>query len=127
MKNISTILLIEDDRSLNNIIEKQLIKNNFNVSMADNVDDALKIIKSSEIDVIWLDHYLLGDKNGLDLVIELKKEGGEFSKIPIFVVSNTATEEKVKSYMRLGIDKYYVKAENCLGDIIMDIKNYISK
>lgn len=129
MENTKTplILLVEDDRSLVNIIENQLVKNNFEVIAVNNVEDALKTVETKKVDVIWLDHYLLGERNGLDFVVELKKEGSNFSAIPIFVVSNTATEEKVKSYMRLGVSEYYVKAEHSLGKIIMDIKNYIFK
>ena len=121
------ILLVEDDRSLVNIIEKQLLKNDLEVIAVDNVEDALKAVENNKIDAICLDQHLLGEKNGLDLVVELKKEGSEFAGIPIFVVSNTATEEKVKSYMRLGVNEYYVKAEHSLGKIITDVKNHIFK
>lgn len=125
MKNkkiITQILLVEDDVSLSNVVEKQLVNHGFGVATANSVEGALEIVANGKTDVIWLDHYLLGERNGLDFVVELKKEGSKFSKIPIFVVSNTATQEKVMSYMRLGVNEYYVKAENSLLKIIGDIK-----
>jgi hypothetical protein len=43
------------------------------------------------------------------------------------VVSNTATQEKVQSYISLGVDKYYTKADYRLDAIIEDIKNNFEK
>jgi response regulator of citrate/malate metabolism len=75
--------------------------------------------------VIWLDHYLLGKENGLDFVSWCKNEEKQYKNIPIFVVSNTATPEKVQTYLRLGINKYYVKAEKRLEEIINEINSFL--
>ena len=77
------------------------------------------------IDVIWLDHYLLGNETGLDLVMKLKNPTNKWSKIPIFVVSNTASSTNVQSYIRLGVSKYCVKAEHRLDGIVRDIKSFL--
>lgn len=87
------------------------------------MEQAINFLKDIEkVDIIWLDHYLLGKENGLDFVAKIK-EDESWKKIPIFIVSNTASQEKVASYMQLGIEKYYVKANYRLDDIIEDIKN----
>ncbi len=77
------------------------------------------------MDVIWLDHYLLGKESGLDFVVWCKEEAADYKNIPIFVVSNTATPEKIQTYLRLGINKYYVKAERRLDEIIKEIKFFL--
>ncbi|MFH0820875.1 MAG: response regulator, partial [Candidatus Peregrinibacteria bacterium] len=68
-------------------------------------------------DMIWLDYYLKNNMNGLDF---LKKIHGnsKWSKIPVIVVSNTASESKVKEMLAMGAKKYFLKAESLLGDII---------
>lgn len=121
------VLVVEDEKSLASIIEKQLKKFGCGVETADNVDDALRIIEKGRVDAIWLDHYLLGQRNGLDLVVELKKEGSKFSEIPIFVVSNTATGDKVDAYMELGVDRYYVKAEHSLAEMIGEVEGFLAR
>ena len=78
-----------------------------------------------KVDAIWLDHYLFGKGNGLDFVTTIKQEGSKWKNIPVFVVSNTATPEKVNSYLRLGVNKYYTKADHKLADIIGDIQEYL--
>jgi hypothetical protein len=45
--------------------------------------------------------------------------------VPIFVVSNTASADKVQSYLQLGVNKYYTKADYRLDDIIKDIKTFL--
>ena len=54
------------------------------------------------------------------------KGNDNYKKIPVFVVSNTASPDKVQSYMRLGVNKYYVKAEHRLDEIIEEIHKYLA-
>lgn len=121
-KNNSIVLLVEDEIPLLKAIELKLKSNGFSVKKARTVDEAINHLESEEFNVIWLDHYLLGKESGLDLVEKIKKENSPWSDIPIFLVSNTASPEKIKSYESLGINKTYVKAENRLDEIIEDIK-----
>ncbi|MFA6294905.1 MAG: response regulator [Candidatus Paceibacterota bacterium] len=139
-----TILVIEDERPLLEIVNTRLEKNGFNVIAARSVDEVfdanlekngLGIISASSIkqaldylenleniDAIWLDHNLLGKENGLDLIKKLKANGGRWKKIPIFVVSNTESPKTIKSYVELGVSKYYVKSNYRLDEIIKDIE-----
>lgn len=122
-KNKRTILVIEDERPLVQIIQSKLEKVGFDVVTARTVDQGLNYMEEVDtIDAVWLDHYLPGEKTGLDFVIQLKKPGSRWVKIPIFVVSNTASSGNLRSYLRLGVNKYSVKAEHRLDEITNDIK-----
>jgi two-component system chemotaxis response regulator CheY len=117
-----TILVIEDEKSLSSAIESSLIKSDFSVLMANKVDDAIELLTSNpKVDAVWLDHYLLGNKNGLDFMHELKANK-KWNNIPVFVVTNSVSDEKVDTYEVLGIEKYFVKSNNSLNDIIDTIK-----
>ena len=138
-----TILVIEDERSLLDVVNSRLQKKGFGVMTARSVDEvfnagleaegvgiiaassikkALEYIQDLEkIDAIWLDHNLIGKENGFDLVKKIKANGGRWKKIPIFVVSNSEGVDIVKSYVRLGVNKYYIKSNHRLDDIIKDI------
>ena len=72
------------------------------------------------VDLVWLDHYLIGQETGLTIVAQLKQEDGPLRHIPIFVVTNTASEDNKKSYLALGVDRYYTKIESRLDDIVVD-------
>jgi len=126
-ENKATILVVEDDKSLQDAIRIKLEKNGFFVITARTVVQAYDYLKEiSKINVVWLDHYLLGEESGLDLVVKIKGNK-KFKKIPIFVVSNTAGAEKIKSYINLGIHKYYTKSDCRLDNIISDIKEYLGQ
>jgi CheY-like chemotaxis protein len=120
------VLVVEDERPLQEAIQAKLEASGFFVATARSVEQALQYLKDHKtVDVVWLDHYLLGKENGLDFVGMLKNSDGPWKLIPIFVVSNTATADKVQSYMRLGITQYYVKAEHRLDGIISEIEKYL--
>ena len=121
-----TILVVEDERPLLEAIKIKLEKSGFVVVTARSVEQTLDYLNEIHtVDAVWLDHYLLGKENGLDFVTKLKSQDGEWSNIPIFVVSNTATPDKVQAYIRFGVNKYYTKADHKLEEIIKDIKSFL--
>jgi CheY-like chemotaxis protein len=127
MTKNKVVLVIEDERPLAEAIKIKLEKTGFAVVSARSVAQTLNYLKDQvQIDAIWLDHYLLGQENGLDLVAQVKEDDSKWKNIPIFVVSNTATADKVQSYLRLGINKYYTKSNFRLDDIIHDIEDFLN-
>ncbi len=142
-----TILVIEDERPLLEVVNSRLEKKGFGVITARSVDEVFNaglekegmgiiaansikqaldyLEKLEEVDAIWLDHNLLGKENGFDLVKKIKANGGRWKKIPIFVVSNTEGSKVIRSYVNLGVNKYYVKSNHKLDDIIGDINAYL--
>lgn len=148
-KTKKTILVIEDERPLLEVVNAKLKRSGFGVIAARSVDqvfnanleaNGLGIISAStikqaleyideleNIDAIWLDHNLLGKENGIDLIKKIKANGGKWKKIPIFVVSNTESSKTINSYIKLGVSKYYVKSNYRLDEIIGDIKSSLNK
>lgn len=121
-----TILVIEDERPLAKIIVDKLENAGFEVLTARTVDQGLEYMEEvSSIDAVWLDHYLLGEKTGLDFVAKLKSADSKWRQIPIFVVSNTANKDNLQSYIRLGVNKYSVKTDHRLGEMTKEIKDYL--
>lgn len=142
-KKVKTILVVEDERPLLKVIQEKLEKEGvrvitsrsveraFSTELEENaaggismssVELALNHIKDLEkVDAVWLDHNLLGSEDGLDFVTKLKGNGGHWSQIPIFVISNTADSDLIAAYAKLGVHDYYVKAEHTLTSIIADI------
>src|SRR5574343_495044 len=120
-----TILVLEDEIPLQDAIKAKLEISGFAVVTCRTVEQALGYLKDIEkVAVIWLDHYLLGQKDGLDFVAEVKNNE-VWKHIPIFVVSNTASQEKVGTYLSLGVTKYFTKSDYRLDQIIADIKEVL--
>lgn len=123
-----TILVVEDERPLLDAIKLKLENNSIEAVTARSVDQALSYLEDlPKIDAIWHDHYLLGNKSGLELVAAIKADDSRWRHIPIFVVSNTASNEKVSAYMQFGVEKYFVKANYRLDMIIDEIKEVLRR
>lgn len=121
-KKKRTILVLEDERQLARAVREAFTERGFNPIVVATVEDGIKELENlGHVDVIWLDHYLLGTGNGLDFVVELKNRP-EWQTIPIFVVSNTASTSNIRSYIQLGVNNYYTKADYDINQIINDIE-----
>ena len=121
------ILVVEDENSLRKAISVSLKKHQYEVLMATSADEAINALSANgKVDAIWLDHYLLNNETGLDFLQKMKTQE-LWKDIPVFVVSNSVDDNKVNSYYVMGIEKYYIKAENSLDTIIVDINNHFLK
>lgn len=120
------ILVVEDELPLLDAIKTKLSLSGFEVVTARTAEQAYAYLEDLDIKVLWLDHYLLGKDNGLDIVARVKGDE-KYKHVPIFVVSNTASPDKVQSYINFGVNKYYVKSDCRLDKIISDINTYLEK
>jgi len=121
-----TVLIVEDERPLLEVIKTKLETEGFNTVTAKSTSQAIEHLKKGvAIDLIWLDHYLFGKATGLDFVAKIKKSGSAWKNVPIFVISNTVSPEKVLEYLKLGIEKCYTKVDFRLDQIVADIKNLL--
>ena len=116
------ILILEDERQLAKAVRDAFSSRDFEPIVVATVEDGLTELRNLKVvDVIWLDHYLLGTGNGLDFVVELKNHP-EWRTIPIFVVSNSSSSTNIRSYIQLGVSNYYTKADYDINQIINDIE-----
>lgn len=123
-RTAKTVLVIEDERSLRDAISAKLQKEGFSVVAVAKIKEALDAMHSQSFDAVWLDHYLLGKENGLDLLVHIRSHTKE-RIIPVFVVTNTAGADKKKKYLALGVEGYYVKASSRLEDVVQNIADYL--
>ena len=127
-KNTYVILVVEDERPLLEAIKIKLENNSIEAVTARSVTQALAYLEDlPKIDAVWLDHYLLGEQSGLELVAAIKKADSPWKSVPIFVVSNTASNDKVSAYIQFGVEKYFIKSNYRLDMIISEIKEVLAK
>lgn len=124
-KKDMTVLVLEDEKPLLVVIKDKFETEGFSVVTARAADQALDYLKEGvKFDAVWLDHYLFGKKDGLDFVTELKHDA-LWKKVPVFVISNTVSPDKVSEYLKLGVQKCYTKVDYRLDQIIADIKKFL--
>ena len=120
--NNKHILLVEDDETLQALIEKLLVTNDYVVSKANNVLDAKKLIKLFLFDLIILD-VMLPDSTGLDFYEEAIKN--RINTPVIFLSALSNVDDRVTG-LELGADDYIGKPFDT-RELLLKIKKNISK
>jgi CheY-like chemotaxis protein len=124
-KENPTIMVVEDETLLLQAITKKLKISGMDVLSCASGQQAVDYLKNLDElpDAVWLDYYLK-DMNGLAFMQELKQNPA-WTNIPVIVVSNSASPDKVSTMLALGARKYILKAEYRLDEIIGMIKDFI--
>jgi|GEM_PF-1296242 DNA-binding response OmpR family regulator len=68
------ILIVDDAQELTGMLKSTFEKRGFRVSIARSCDEALPILREQKPDVMILDHSLSGDKQGIDLLFEKRRD-----------------------------------------------------
>jgi DNA-binding response OmpR family regulator len=118
------ILIVEDDEFLSNIYTTVFEKESFTVLAAKDGNEGLKMAFDEIPNVILLDILLPGDKNGLDVLKELKGDD-RTSKIPVMIMSNLADDITISEGMALGATGYFTKSQFNPDDVVRNIRNLI--
>ena len=108
MKKTSyTVLVIEDEPDIRELIEFNLMKYDYNVLLANNGEKGLKDASSYEPDLILLDLMLPGIQ-GID-VCRVIKSDENIKNTPIIILSALGQEEDIVSGLEAGADDYVSK------------------
>lgn len=104
----SKILVVDDDRSILDLIKRYLTANGLAVVMTDNGSEALLLIKDSRPDIILCDSQMPG-LDGEALCRAVKREA-KTASIPVVLMSGERMGDKdVVSGLEQGADDYILK------------------
>lgn len=125
-KQNPTIMVVEDETLLLQAITKKLKISGMDVLSCASGQQAIDYLDNLDElpDAVWLDYYLK-DMNGLAFMEQLK-DNPKWQHIPVIVVSNSASPDKVSNMLALGARKYILKAEYRLDEIIAMIRDFIN-
>lgn len=101
--SVKTILIIEDDTDINNMLSKLLVQNGYNTISAYSGTEGI-LVHNENVNLILLDMMLPG-KSGEEIIEDLKEK----HDIPVIVISAVIdVDKKVKMLMK-GADDYITK------------------
>src|SRR4030042_1853527 len=99
-------LIVDDEEGirygLTNLFEKEV----FRVYSTDNFEKAIKIVKENTIDVVLIDIRLKNNKNGIDLLKELKKIDHDMI---IIMITGYGSIDNAVDTMKEGASDYILK------------------
>ena len=102
-----SILIVEDDEDIQQLVGYNLIKAGFQVEYADSGEEALGKIKKQYPDLILLD-IMLPRMDGIEVCKVLRTEN-ETAEIPIIMLTAKGEETDIVEGFELGADDYITK------------------
>lgn len=102
-----SILLVEDEKDMLDIVKLRLEANDYKVITASDGQQALELARREKPDLIILD-LMLPRLDGYKVCGLLKKDA-RFNKIPIVMFTARAQEEDIKLGKEVGADAYITK------------------
>ena len=123
LKKKVSILVVEDDRFLRELMAQKLSGEGFEVTEATDGESALKKMKEKKPDLVLLDLILPG-VDGFEVLSKVKNDPS-LESIPVIILSNLGQKEDIERGLKLGADDYLIKAKFTPGEIIEKIKNLL--
>lgn len=119
------VLLVEDDGFLASIYAQKLELEGFEVSLATNGEDGLRLAAKVSPDIILLD-LIMPKLDGFQVLEQLKKDS-ETKAIPVLILSNLGQKEDVERCIALGAAGYMIKAHTLPHETIDKVKAILAK
>jgi DNA-binding response OmpR family regulator len=123
--NGPTVLIIEDDEFLREVIAQKLLKEGFDVQKVIDANRASESIKEKRPKLILLDLILPG-MDGFELLDHLKKTPST-RDIPVVVLSNLGQKEDKERAMTAGAVDYLIKADHTPADIVQRVREVLNQ
>lgn len=117
------LLIVEDEVTLAKVLEEKFKKEDFEVRLAFDGEEAIAVAEKFKPDFVLLD-LLLPKKHGLEVLKKLKRDP-ELKHAPVIVLSNLDTDEDIKKSLALGAVDYFVKVQHPIKEIVEKVKEHM--
>ncbi|PJE50506.1 MAG: hypothetical protein COV29_03805 [Candidatus Yanofskybacteria bacterium CG10_big_fil_rev_8_21_14_0_10_36_16] len=123
-KDVSkTILIIDDNPFMVEILANELKNSGFNIEKADSGEKGIKKIKDSKPSLLILDMPLPDKADGFKTLKEIKENSKD---LPILIVSNNDTVEFRKKVLEEGVNGYLIKAFAGKDEVIQAVNEIMA-
>lgn len=122
--NQKTILVVEDDVFLANLIVTRMQKAGLSVLKAMTGEEAIEILRGEKKpDLILLD-IILPQKSGFEVLEEIQADPN-LQKAPVIITSNLGQESDIQKGKELGVIDYFVKARTPIDQLVAKVKEIV--
>ena len=101
------ILVIDDEPTVGMLLQFNLQQKGFEVYIADNASDGMRVAQDTVIDLFVLDISMPGT-NGIE-ICKLLRENPRYATTPIVMISSKSDEETINASKKAGATHYVTK------------------
>ena len=123
LMNTSNILVVEDNKINQLIAEDMLKKSGFQITIVDNGQQAIDIIKQKQFDLVLMD-IQMPVMDG-ETATRLLKNDPDYKHIPIVAMTANVMKHEIENYLNIGFSAFIGKPF-ILEDILKVINNTLN-
>ena len=119
-KDPRSILVVDDNEDIRNLLSLVLQKEGYEVFLAPNGSEALEIIKNNRLDLILLD-VMMPELSGLEVLSNIRgNKNNKISSTPVMMITAASTVSDIDAAIEIGASSYIIKPfrnENLIGKV----------
>lgn len=119
------ILIVEDEEIMLDLLQRKLVNNGYEISIARNGEDGLKMIKETKPDLILLD-IIMPKMSGMEVLEGMQKDK-EVKSIPVIIISNSGQPVELDRAKKLGVKDWLIKTEFDPQEVVDKVVRQIGK
>ncbi len=120
---MKTILLVEDDELLGNLLRTKLVKEGYDAVLVKDGEKGIEALQDKTFDLILLD-ILMPRMNGREFLEHIRSEE-KWKDIPVIVISNSGELFSDEEAKKFGVIDYLVKANFNPSEVIEKVEQQI--
>ncbi|OGZ18396.1 MAG: hypothetical protein A2Z68_02570 [Candidatus Nealsonbacteria bacterium RBG_13_38_11] len=117
------ITIMEDEELILNLLQKKLISEGYEISVARNGAEGLKLINEVKPDLILLD-IIMPEKGGFEVLEEMQKTP-DLKNIPVIIISNSGQPVEIDRAQKLGAKDWLIKTDFDPQEVVDKVKQQI--
>ncbi len=117
------IIIVEDDNFVAEVYSTKLLEMGYEVRVAQNGEEGLKMIREEKPDIVLLD-IIMPVMGGVEMLEELKKKE-EWKEIPVILLTNVGEKENIQKMRSLGAQDYLIKSHFTPAEVIEKIESIL--
>ncbi len=107
MENEKTILVVDDEEDIRQILSSFLQKEGYECLVAASGEKALTLLKDNDIDLVILD-IMMPEMDGFEVLEKLRNDT-KTERIPVIMLTGVEGKSKVKEALDKGVTYYITK------------------
>lgn len=121
---MAKILIVEDDLNLRDVYSARLESEGYEIVVASNGEEALAVAMQEKPDLILLD-IMMPKISGYD-VLDIIRTTPEIAHTKVIMMTALSTENDRARGEKLGVDRYLVKSQVILEDVVSTIAEVLN-
>lgn len=122
-QNQKTILLVEDEKFLSNLLKARLESMGVKVVQVFDGSEAIKLLADIKPDLILMD-IILPKISGFE-IMEMMNADPALHTAPIVIISNLGQDGDIQKGKALGAIEYFIKAKVSIDELVKKIMSFL--